>query len=103
MLPQLASYRVMYRGSIFGLEDYIYRMDTDLRHSLYDNKEFFANLELKSWPKVHFYSRRLAQTDLMRLPLNDLVQWQHDFSKIVNDFFVHQLNQMRSTLYRKLH
>jgi hypothetical protein len=92
----------MYKGAIFGLEDYIYRMPTDLRHSLFDNKEFFSNVELKSWPKVHFYSRRHAGTELLRMPLNNLPLWQLSFSNIANDFFIHQLNQMRSTLYRKL-
>ena len=40
-------YRNLYRGCIFGLEDYLYRIPEEELLELYDGKSFFCDHEIK--------------------------------------------------------
>jgi len=50
-------YRTIYKGVIFGLEDYIYRLPTPTRHLLADKRVFFCDQVIGGWPKRKFAIR----------------------------------------------
>jgi len=53
----------MHKGSIFGFEDYIYRLPEDVRHALFDGKKFFCDHKLIEFPKNKFYVK-LSQDEV---------------------------------------
>ena len=51
------AYRHMYRGCIFGLEDYLYRIPENELHEMFDEKTFFCDHEIRKTQKNKFYVR----------------------------------------------
>jgi hypothetical protein len=99
-------YRNLYRGCIFGLEDYLYRIPEEELFELYDGKSFFCDHEIKKTQKNKFYVRYVrdllehdevkhssdkANYQLMKIKFTDVIEMQTLFEEIANDFFVSQM------------
>lgn len=101
------AYRHMYRGCIFGLEDYLYRIPENELHEMFDEKSFFCDHEIRKTPKNKFYVRYMrdcnlsdenssksdkANYQLMRIKFKDLCEMQELFEEFANDLFQNQIN-----------
>jgi hypothetical protein len=90
-------------GSIFGLEDLIYRMPDEQRQAFSDRKIFFCDYKARGWPKRKFKIKFSEDFVASMLSMPDhLTEWQFKFPHLLNALFAQQLLQLRCLLFNRL-
>ena len=98
MLKQKSTvYSEIKRGSIFGFEDYLYRLPSEKLHALYDGREFFSEHDLGKVPKNKFFVKHEPtdtgifescenSNEVKCIDFSDIIEMQKRFPDVANAF-----------------